>query len=289
MTTTDPNFRQMARESLARAKAELAAQDADRLKYAALELREAMESLTYERARAFQDDIAPEEYKTWQPRKLMAVLVDIDPSIGLTSTIALGPEEEYGKPAPQASMTVLGTDHVFGLAALKAHYDAFGSYLHVPSLDQLRSGSLPNLAKLRERCETVIGLVEKVLESRVWNVTLGASATLEQCMNDDCRKPVRKRIPFGKQAFDAQCFDCKAEYSVLLEPDGGVLWRSKTTDVPCSTQGCPEKMELWPHEVKQGTHWRCRGCSVHNGILLSVSKIEDKDPAAASEAVGPRR
>jgi hypothetical protein len=273
MTTTDPNFRQMARASLARAKVELAAQDPGRLKYAALELREAMESLTYDRARALQDDIPPEEYKTWQPRKLMAVLLDIDPSIGLTSTIAFAPEEEYGKPTPQPCMTVLGTDHVLGLAALKAHYDAFGSYLHVPSLDQLRSGALPSLGKLRERCETVIGLVEKVLESRVWNLTLGPLATLDHCMNDDCRKPVRRS------------FECKAEYSVLLQPDRGVLWKSKTTAAPCSTQGCPEKMALWPHEVKQGTHWRCRGCGAHNGITLSVSKIEERTQATGSEAV----
>ena len=123
----------------------------------------------------------------------------------------------------------------------------------------------------------------------MWNVTLGAWATLDRCMNDDCRKPIRKRVPSGTQTFDAQCFECRAEYSITLEPNGGILWKPKMTDVPCSTQGCPEKMALWPHEVKPGTHWRCRGCSVHNGITLSVSKIEDSDSPAVSEAVGPSR
>ncbi|MBK9604912.1 MAG: hypothetical protein IPO58_00150 [Betaproteobacteria bacterium] len=96
-----PNFRQLARESLARTKAELAANDPHRLRYAALELRDAMEALTYDRALAFQDYIPPEEYKTWQPRKLMMLLLDIDSSIGMTSTISFGLEEEYGAPAPQ--------------------------------------------------------------------------------------------------------------------------------------------------------------------------------------------
>ena len=94
-----PNYRHLARESLSRAKAELAAQDLHRLRYAALELRDAMEAVTYDRALAFKDEIPPEEYRTWQPRKLMAVLVDVDPSIGMTSTIAVGIESEYGKPA----------------------------------------------------------------------------------------------------------------------------------------------------------------------------------------------
>lgn len=72
--------------------------------------------------RRFKDDIPPEEYKTWQPRKLMSVLLDIDPSIGMTSTIAFGLEEEYGKPPPPEKIALLGTDHVFTLANLKTHY-----------------------------------------------------------------------------------------------------------------------------------------------------------------------
>src|SRR5437867_1615135 len=50
MATNAPNFRHLARQSLARAKTELATNDAQRLRYAALELREAMEALTYDRA-----------------------------------------------------------------------------------------------------------------------------------------------------------------------------------------------------------------------------------------------
>lgn len=41
------DYREEARQQLARARAELASGDDERLKYAALELREAMESLTY--------------------------------------------------------------------------------------------------------------------------------------------------------------------------------------------------------------------------------------------------
>ena len=90
MPINAPNFRHLARKSLARANAELAANDPHRLRYAALELRDTMEALIYDRAMAFKDDIPSEEYKTWQPRKLMAVLLDIDPSIGMTSTFAFG-------------------------------------------------------------------------------------------------------------------------------------------------------------------------------------------------------
>lgn len=275
MKINDPNFRHTAQQALVRANTELMTNDPHRLRYAALELRDAMEALTYDRALAFKDYIPPEEYKTWQPRKLMAVLTDIDPSIGKTATMAFGLEEEYGKPAPRENMRVLGTDIVFTIADLKAHYDAIGSYLHMPSLEQVMSGKTPDLGKLRERCKTVIGLVEKVLSSRVWNSTFGVTVMLDQCLNEDCKKPIRKRMPFGKDRVEVQCFECKAEYTVTSEADGRALWTPNQTDAPCSTPGCSKTMALWTHEIKPGTHWHCRSCGVHNEIALTVTTVDE--------------
>jgi hypothetical protein len=268
-----PNYRHSARESLSRAKAELATQDLHRLRYAALELRDAMEAVTYDRALAFKDEIPPEEYRTWQPRKLMAVLVDIDPSIGMTSTIAVGIESEYGKPAE--NMETLGTDQVLTLKDIKTHYDAIGSHLHMPSLEQLETGKIADPAKLRTRCETVVAALELVLSSPVYNVTLSNFALLAECMNEACRRPVRKRIPHGKTEIEAECFECKATYTVVSHPGGVVEFKPNTTLIGCPSEGCSKTFPLWPHELTPGTHWRCGGCGSHNGIGLEVHKIEE--------------
>jgi hypothetical protein len=283
MSLSSADFRQLAHESLARAKVELLANDPHRLRYAALELRDAMEALTYSRALAFQDDIPPEEYKTWQPRKLMAVLLDIDPSIGMTSTIASGLQKVRGVPVPRENMTVRGTDYVFTLTDLKEHYDAIGSYLHMPSLAQSQLGRVPDLDKLRERNNTIIDLVDTVLSSRVWNCTLGVTTTLDHCVNENCRKPIRRRMPSGKETVDAKCFACKAEYTITSEEEGVVRWTPKTTDVPCSNPDCSAIMSLWSHEVKAGAHWRCRACGTHNGFVLSVANIENELKIAGSD------
>ena len=66
-----PSFRHLARESVGRARAELASGDRARLKFAALELRMAIESVTYERAHSYRDEIPQAEYRTWQPKKVM--------------------------------------------------------------------------------------------------------------------------------------------------------------------------------------------------------------------------
>ena len=90
------DYRTDARRELARAKDELASADEERLKYAALELRMAMESLTYDRALAYNAEFPPCEYETWQPRKVMAILLEIDPNADKDSSLAFGIEPSRG-------------------------------------------------------------------------------------------------------------------------------------------------------------------------------------------------
>jgi hypothetical protein len=120
-----------------------------------------MEALTYDRALAFKELIPPEEFRTWQPRKLMGALLEIDPLIGMTTTtVSIGPE---GMQNPEKMIT-LGTDFALTLKDLKFHYDALGSYLRIPSLEQIQSGNLPDPLRLRERCEELGSKLNKCIE-----------------------------------------------------------------------------------------------------------------------------
>ena len=74
----DMNYRNEARLRRDAAKHELATGDDTRLRYAALELRMSMEALTYDRALAFKAEFPPNEYETWQPKKVMFVLLEIN-------------------------------------------------------------------------------------------------------------------------------------------------------------------------------------------------------------------
>jgi hypothetical protein len=62
------------------------------------------------RAQAFKSDLPYKEYGTWQPRKLVAVMADIDPRIMRSSTIRIGRQEEQGKVS--TNMRTLGTEFV---------------------------------------------------------------------------------------------------------------------------------------------------------------------------------
>lgn len=277
MISDSLNFRQLARESLARAKVELSSENLDRVRYAALNLRDALEALTYDRARAYESEIPPDKFKNiWQPQKLMAVLVDIDPSIGRTSTFAFARQDGPGKPARREEMKVLGTDHVLSLKDLKDHYNALGSFLHMPSLDQMASGKGFDPGKMRVKCVAIIEIIEKVLSSRTWNSKFGMISTLEQCMNEECKKPIARRVPAGRDAFDAECFECGSEYELSREPGDEILWTPKVVDVSCETEGCQGKAVLWKHQIRFGHRWKCRACGVDHELVLIVAKAESE-------------
>lgn len=228
------DFRNEARKALSRAKAELDSNDDERLKYAALELRLAMEALTYDRASAYRNETPPQEYETWQPRKVMQLLLDIDPNADKNSSLAIGLEEEYGKPAKE--MKMLGSEEVLNLATIKKHYDALGSYLHMPTLKQRREGGPPKLDKLRRRCNDIVEALDKALASTAFNTTLGVFTSIE-CSR--CSEVIRKRVPIGEEKLEVRCFECGAQYNVFNASDNETKWEPIIEQIDCPALRLP--------------------------------------------------
>lgn len=258
------NYRNEARVRLDAAKNELASGDNTRLPYAALELRMSMEALTYDRALAFKDEFPPAEYETWQPKKVMLVLLEIHPSADADRALAIGRQEEEGVPA--SIMHSLGTERVLNMRALKKHYDALGSYLHLPSMKQSMEGRTVDPAKLRKRCEELTVLIEEVISSRIFNITLGVFSTMS-CFR--CERPIRKRVQDGKET-SAECFDCHATYSLVPAENGQFEWHPKGQEVSCPREGCEGKTFVWEADQQVGKHWLCNTCGGRNALALAV-------------------
>jgi hypothetical protein len=259
------DYRNDARGYLKSASEELASAVDGRVAYAALDLRKAMEAITYDRALAYKSEIPPSEYATWQPKKVMTMLIDIDPAADMDSTLAVGIEDEPGVQAED--LTMLGSETVLNMATLRRHYDALGSYLHVPTLKQAMEGKVPNPERLRERC-TEIGLfLERVLASPIHNITLGEFATMA-CM--ECGEPVRKRIPRQQGAVQAECFGCHASYTITDDGGGKVKWVPHQHEIACANASCKKEIVVWQHELEIGRCWTCPDCLGRNVLVLGV-------------------
>ncbi len=260
------NYRDDARKSLKHANEKLSTGNDKDLKYAALELRMAMEALTYDRALAYKKEFPPDEYETWQPRKIMSLLLDINPMADQDSSLAVGEEKEYGVPA--SMMKNMGSEKVLNMATLSKHYDALGSYLHVQSMKQIRAGKLLNMDKIRSRCEEIAAFIRDVIASTIFNVTLGTFAQLE-CL--ECGKPIRKRMPHGQEELQAECFECPASYTIVDKKNGQVEWKPNQHEVECANSGCERKITVWRHDMKIGICWTCPECKGRNVFALGIS------------------
>jgi len=259
------DYRHEARKYLECAERELKTLDDARLKYAVLELRMAMEALTYDRAKGYKEEFPPSEYETWQPRKVMTVLLDIDPTADSDATYAIGLQKEYG--IRPEKMDSLGTEKILNLETLRKHYDALGSYLHVPTLKQVRLSKEHDFNKIRLRCEEIANAVMQVLSSPIFNVTLGSFASLP-CM--ECGKPIRKRMPHSKKEVPAQCYECGASYLIIDKGNSQVEWTPQQHEIPCGNSSCNHKITIWHHELEAGRSWTCPACSGRNTFCFGI-------------------
>ncbi|WP_194863985.1 hypothetical protein [Alloalcanivorax profundimaris] len=259
------NYTEIAREHLKAATEQLEIGADSALKYAALELRMAMEAITYDRAAAFKEEFPIEEYDTWQPRKVMAVLLEIDPMADKDSTIAFGLEEENGVPAKK--MTSLGVETVLSMRVLKKHYDALGSFLHIPTIRRTKEGKKIDYSKLRKRGEEIRVYLDKVLSSPVFNSTLGAFSSIE-CM--ECGNKIRRRISQVENTINVECSNCVASYRVSYSRANQSIWEPMQKEIECANRGCRKKIVVWEKEIRQGANWTCPECKGKNSLVLGV-------------------
>lgn len=263
------DFRQRARHALERARCELKSGDNERLKYAALELRMAMEALTYDRARAFKDEIPPSEYGKWQPKKLLQVLLEIEPTADRDSNIAIRAETAAGEPG---EICMTGSERVLNLSTIKAHYDALGSFLHLPTFDKASSfGDRKPFDDLRAHCERVAVEIDKALSSSVYNITIGHFSS-KNC--DHCGSVIRKRVPVEATKVVAQCFSCSASYELVSqEASKQVEWVALVRTFKCRSEGCTESFAVWRGQLRVGTAWQCPGCKSVYGVDFGLVPI----------------
>lgn len=249
------DFRNRARASLNKAKELLASGDTEDLEFAALKLRKAMEALTYERSKIYADDLGPKSMMTWQPKKLMDRMLEVDPYADKAARISIGREPTPGE-TPEF-MRLLGTDNVLDMQTLKKHYDALGAYLHTETLDQIHNGKAHDLIKLRKRCDAIVEAVEVVLSSRIWNSSMANRGQIE-C--HECGSIIRRRLGRDGEPRVVQCWECDASYTLTDIGNRKVHFEPRMQDVLCPVEGCAGSFPLWEREFIVGTRWKCRDC-----------------------------
>lgn len=258
------SYKALARRAVSSAKAELESGEDTRLKFAALELRFGIEALTYHRLLMYKDEIAPSEYAKWQPHKVVEMLHSIYPDVDKPSVLSVAPDS--GGPG-----TVLGHDQPVSLANIKRYYNAIGSYLHAPMLNQIENGRVtPDFNKMRKRCDEILEILEKALGSTAWS-NFGMFATLASCY--ECDKPVRRRWSNDQERTRVPCFHCRAEYWLTGSEHGKALWEPNYERVTCPA--CKHINTCWPRDIEPGVTCSCKACGRQHRFQIGVVVLPD--------------
>ena len=86
------DFRTRARDAFDRAREHLTSGAPGRLRYAALELRLALEAVSYGTAQAYSEELPESAYEQWQPPKLVELLLEQDPGADQSVRVRIRPD-----------------------------------------------------------------------------------------------------------------------------------------------------------------------------------------------------
>jgi len=257
------DYRGRARAAVARAKEQLAGDAPGRLRYAALELRLALEALAYQTAQTF-DELPESAYEKWQPDKLVKLLLELDPRADQTVRILMRTKDATGEKERD-----LGEDRRTPLKVLKKDfYHKLGSMLHTPTLVQIRQGKDFDEGSALKLCEEVVAEVERVLSSQIRNVRIKDLVKFECLL---CKKLVIRNMPKGADSVVAYCPDhpqCLASYDIKILPGRKAEWSPRGHDVPCPK--CKTEVVLFVDEIRPGITWTCQNLNCNAKVILRL-------------------
>lgn len=259
MVTLDNRFRRQAKYHRDAARRHLSDGCEDMVFAAALRLRMAVECLAYEILQSFGDELSQEIMETWQPGKLIKELKEIDDSVDRNMSIRMGKANAPDQPADE--LIDLGSCARLSAAWISKEYNALGSYLHTPTIKQLKNGKTFDVVKSRERIEEVLVEIDRVLDSRVFHVNIRPTITVI-CR---CGFSVSRRESLLRKERQVTCANCHAVLGVDIHNDEWHFFEFHHNFV------CPEcqrKNRFPAKELKDGANFTCDYC----GALVGVEK-----------------
>lgn len=262
------NYRAAAKQSLERALQEMESSDTNRLRYAALELRMALEALVYERAKNYSNDASWKKLSTWQPKKLLRLLLELDPYADKDAIISVGEPDQEGQPA--SIMHCLGRERVLKLEEINRFYDRLGSYLHTPTKAQVDAGLPESAEKILAKCRELAAILQEVFKSQIINSDFKISSEI-QCVR--CGAKVYGRLPPSMEESIATCLECEAQYIVNSLPNEQAEWQPITQPLQCSNKECMEETWIFQQDIKPGMEWECEKCGQQSRITLGILPV----------------
>lgn len=244
-------YRNNAKRHFSEAVSLLTQDDTDSIIYAALRLRMVMECLAYEILQSMMDDLVGQEIKTWQPGKLMKRLKEIDPTIEASRTISVGLEETPGERAEK--MECLGTDRRLAGSWITKHWNALGSHLHEPTMDQLEKGVRFDDSVKKEKLTQIKDEIGEVLKSQLFAVNIRETYSFD-C---ECGAKISRGNDALKEFKTITCPSCERVWSAEPVDEG---WRIIKLFYDITCPSCCHMNKYEAELIGEDRIYVCKAC-----------------------------
>lgn len=203
------SLRPRASKHLEAAKAQLARNTEQGISYACLDLRMAIECLTYDLLALYRDDVLDETLEEWRADKIIAALKVIDPASDA------GPILQIANAAGEFedADSIKFEEHRFETKWAKKAYNTLGRHLHERTFIELEQGQANDWLKVRERATAIATELEAVLGSSGWGLTMKRPMTVP-C---DCGQSAAFKMGPLQLRSRARCSKCDANYEIWRE------------------------------------------------------------------------
>jgi len=260
------NFRQLARQYTESAKQQLQRSDESGLRCACLELRMAVEALVFDSLKMYLDDVpANVVMEKWTPRQVLSELLKIDKHADQSITLQMGPEAS-------GQLEMVGRERRFTLRWADKAHNALSSFLHSPTINQVRSNSVPDAQTIKRKAEEIVSELDAVLISEIWNLNFRSTVSFP-C---DCGFVIRRRETTLANSSGVPCPQCRTVYRIKII-EGGFRYRPWDVTVHC--QHCEAKNTVNMCEIFDGAVLNCASCSRHNFIqFIPYAFPSEPDP-----------
>jgi len=233
----DIDFRASARGHLKCAQALLLTESDQSARYACLELRMAIEALTYQLLQAHLAEVPNSVMEKWTPKRVIDELLAIDPDVDKSREISIGIQETPG--VPSKKIHFLGEYRRFSVKWANKAHNSLGFFLHEATIDQHKKRKHNSGNSIRVKANEIVAELDAILGTTIYNVNIGRFVEFE-C---ECGFHIKRKDEVLKNCNTISCGDCGLQYK-------------------CTFDIANDRYEF----VRDRVFFNCPSCTLENGV-----------------------
>lgn len=256
---------------ISRAREHLESGEPQRLRYACLELRYALERIAYHKLELRLDKVSPEEVAAWQPSRVMEILMElVDENLGQDFTVQIAKEIEPGV-VLEDEFSTLGKVKGISPRKLGKHWHKISSYLHVQKPKKKGDKPVaPDTATLKRYLKKVINYIDEITKTG-FDAYFSSDVTFEcgKCDQKIVRNP---KLLKPESVVQCQNPNCDASHITKIE-NGKFIFELYRLPIDCQNCGEREYFEanfFLKMKTSKSTILQCNKCDTRYVASWSI-------------------